>query len=56
MSGPICIALALAILISVTALSDERQGEDSLLIDVVIFIVCLGGILYRHHKRREDEE
>lgn len=47
---------AIVVLLGIAAISDERDGQDSALIDVVIFVLCLGGILYKHHKARQDDE
>lgn len=47
---------AIGIMLAIAAVSDREDGEDSALVDFLIFVACLGGILYRKHKREQDEE
>jgi hypothetical protein len=52
----IALAVAIGLAFTLAAASDREDGEDSRLVDVLIFVLCLGGILYKHHKQSEDED
>lgn len=52
----IVLLFPLGIVLFIVAASALDESDESIALDLLIFVACLGGILYRKHKREQDEE